>query len=126
MPGKTNVDQARDAGMAMVLILLLTVLLGGKHYLLFPAILCLVLVMTVPSVFTLWARVWFGFSAAVGTVMSKILLTVVFGLVAVPVGIIRRIGGADPMRIKLWKKGSESVFTERNHLMTKKDIEHPY
>jgi hypothetical protein len=126
MPDKKTVQQDKDAGLALVLILLLFVLVGGKHFLLLPAVLCLVLVMTIPSVFTFWARLWFGLSSRVGAVVSKILLTVIFYVVAVPVGIVRRLGGADPMRLKLWKKGSESVFAERNHLMTKTDIEHPY
>ena len=126
MPKKINLDQARDAGLAMVLILLLLVFLGGRQYLMLPAILCLVLVMTAPALFSLWARIWLGFSACLGTVMSKLLLTLVFGLVVLPVGLMRRVGGADSMRIKIWKKGKERVFTERNDLMTKKDIEHPY
>jgi hypothetical protein len=126
MPEKITEKQDMDAGLALVLLLLLFVLLGGKQFLLYPAVFCLLLVMTVPAVFSFWARLWFGLSSRLGTVVSKILLTVVFILVAMPIGILRRIGGADPMRIKLWKKGRESVFVERNHLMKKMDIEHPY
>lgn len=119
-------EQAKDAGMALVLILLLVVFLGKKQFFLFPAIVCLVLVMSAPGVFTQWARVWFGFSHLLGTVVSKILLTIVFYGVAVPIGVIRRICGSDSMRIKLWKQGSASVFVNRDCNMTKKDIERPY
>lgn len=121
-----NEEQAKDAGLAMVLILLLVVLLGEKHFLLLPAILCLVLVMSVPSVFAPWARVWFAFSHLLGTGISKILLTVVFYGVAMPIGVVRRWGGADSMRVKLWKKGTDSVFVDRNHAITRRDIERPY
>ena len=126
MKNRITKERARDAGLAMVLILLLVLLLGGQRFLLLPAILCLVLVMTVPAVFGWWARVWFGFSHLLGTVVSRVLLTVVFYAMAVPVGILRRLGGADPMRLKLWKQGSGSVFVDRNHTMTGRDIERPY
>lgn len=125
MENRITKGQARDAGLAMVLILLLFTLLGGKQFLL-PAIICLVFVMSVPSVFTLWACVWFAFSHLLGTIVSKVLLTVVFYGVAVPVGLMRRMGGADSMRVKLWKKGGGSVFAARNHLITRRDIERPY
>ena len=119
-------NQARDGGLAVVLILLLLLLAGAGQYLLYLAIFCLVLVMTVPALFTPWARLWFGFSALAGSVVSKVLLAAVFVVLAVSVGFLRRLGGADPMRRKLWKKGRESVFTERQHLVTRADIEHPY
>lgn len=119
-------EQAKDAGMALVLILLLFVLLGREEFLLLPATVCLVLVMSVPAVFAPWARVWFGFSHLLGKVVSKIILIVIFYGMAVPIGILRRICGADPMRIKFWKQGKASVFVNRNCTMTKRDIERPY
>lgn len=119
-------EQAKDAGLALVLILLLFVLLGNMQFLLLPAVACLVLVMAVPVAFTCWARVWFGLSRLLGMVVPKILLAIIFYLMVVPVGIMRRFCGADSMRIKLWKQGKESVFVDRNYTMTKRDIERPY
>ena len=119
-------NKAKDAGLALVLILLLFMLLGRKQFLLLPSIICLVLVMSVPSVFTPWARLWFGLSHFLGTIVSKILLSIIFYGVAMPIGILRRIGGADAMRVKLWKKGSGSVFVDRHYTMTPRDIERPY
>lgn len=123
-----NIDdnQAKDSGLAIVLILLLIAWVKHKEYLLFPAIICLVLTMTLPAIFKLWARVWFGLSHALGTVVSKVLLTIVFWVVVVPIGRLRRMSGRDAMRGKLWKKDGSTVFIERNHTFTKEDLERPY
>jgi hypothetical protein len=61
-----------------------------------------------------------------GTVMSKILLTIVFFFIVTPVGIIRKWLGADAMQLKKWKKDTSSVFTDRHKMYQPKDIEKPY
>ena len=121
-----NKEQAKDTGLAMVLILLLSVYLGRKEYLMLPAILVLVLTMTWPAFFTPLARVWFGLSHIMGTVVSKIVLSVVFFVVATPVGFFRRLGGSDAMRQKDWGKKGESAFVTRDHRFVKEDVEKPY
>ena len=62
----------------------------------------------------------------VGNVVSRILLTVIFYVLVTPVGLIRRVLGADAMQLKKWKNGNVSVFQERNHLFNSADIEKPY
>jgi hypothetical protein len=47
-------------------------------------------------------------------------------VIATPIGLIRHLVGADPMKRKQWKKGSASVFVERDHLFEAKDLERPY
>jgi len=123
---KITQNQAKDAGLAIVLVLLLVVLVADKQFLLFPAVVMLVMAMTYPGFFSLWAKVWFGFSHMMGTIVSKILLSLVFWLMAVPVGLVRRALGADPMMLRQWKNGGGSVFVERNQTIAKKDIERPY
>lgn len=126
MSEKISTDQSKDAGLALVLILLLLVLLGDLKILLLPAVLCLVLVMAAPTVFRFWGRAWFAFSHLLGSVVSKVLLTVVFFVVVVPVGVLRRLNGKDPMRITQWKQGTGSVFDNRNCTVTRTHIERPY
>jgi hypothetical protein len=123
---KKNLAQAKDTGLAIVLILLLVALIWEQHQLILPAAIVLVLAMAWPALFRPLAHVWFGLSFLLGSIVSKILLTVVYALIAVPVGLIRRLGGADAMRLKQWKKGSGSVFVERNHAFTAGDLEKPY
>jgi len=59
-------------------------------------------------------------------VVSKILLSILFFLVVLPIGLLRKIMGKDSMQMKSWKKSSESVFRQRNHQFSAKDLETPY
>lgn len=122
----TDINKARDTGLALVLILLIIEYIKRPDWLVFAAMAALLLIMTRPIVFKPLARVWFGFSQLLGTIVSKTILSLVFFLIVTPVGLFRKAFGADPMKTKLWKKGEESVLVERNHCYTKEDIENPY
>ena len=43
-------------------------------------------------------QVWMGFALAMGFVMTRVLLTLVFFLLVTPTGLIRRLLGHDPMQ----------------------------
>ena len=119
-------QQAKDTGLAMVLILLLFVYLGKHTVFVLPAIIILVLTMTWPAAFTMLAKLWFGMSHTLGGIVSKILLSIIFFTIATPVGIIRKMLGADTMRLKNWKKNKSSVFVTRNTTYTSEDLNNPY
>ena len=119
-------NQARDTGLAVTLILLIALYFTTKTWLSIIAICVLVMCMTWPKFFAPLAPIWFGFSHILGNVVSKILLTLVFIIVVSPVGLIRRLLGYDSMRIKNWKDGQTSVFVDRGHCYTSKDLETPY
>jgi hypothetical protein len=119
-------NQAKDTGLALVLVLLIVAHFWGKFTLMLPAIGVLILTMTFPVIFTPLAWAWFGWSRIVADIVSRILLTVLFCVVVIPVGFIRRLWGADPMRIKAWKKGRDSVLAQRDHTYSAEDLERPY
>ena len=119
-------NQAKDTGLALVLILLIIEYIKRPNWLTVAAMTVLVLVMTWPSLFKPLARIWFGFSHILGGIVSKVLLTLVFFIVVTPIGLIRKVFGADPMKLSIWKKSSNSVLVDRNHLYKKEDIEKPY
>lgn len=123
---KSPIEQAKDTGLALILILLLFAYLWEKYILILPAIVILVLTMTWPSVFRPLAVVWFGLSHFLGNIISKILLTLIFAVVVIPVGLIRRISGADSMVLKNWKGKRGSMFLQRDHHFTMEDMEKPY
>ncbi len=123
---RATVEQAKDTGLAAVLILLLVAHFWELAGLMAPAIAVLVITMVWPALFRPAARVWFGLSEVLGTVASKVLLSIVFFVVGTPVGLIRRVFGADSMRLREWKNGGESVFDERDHVYTAVDLERPY
>ena len=123
---KLTVEQCKDSGLALVLICLICYQVWKLPILMLLAIVFLLVAMTYPPVFRPFARLWFGLSTALGTVVSKIILAVLFYGLVLPVGLVRRAMGKDAMRIKSWKKGKGSVFRVRDHRFAAKDLEHPY
>jgi hypothetical protein len=119
-------NQARDAGLALLLILLLIIYFSENLSLMAPSIAVLVLVIVWPTIFRPFALLWFGLSNILGAIASKIILTILFFLIVTPVGFFMRILGKDSMRLKDWKSRPDSVLRERNHIYTKKDFEKPY
>jgi hypothetical protein len=123
--GATDV-QCRDTGLALVLITLLVVYFGSRADLVLPAIILLVIAMTWPPFFRPVAGLWFGLSHVLGTVVSKVILTLLFFILVTPIGWVRRRLGADPLQLKRWKKDQESVFVVRGEPIAPKDLDQPY
>ena len=123
---KITAEKCKDSGLALVLICLICFLVWDQPYLLVLAIVFLLVAMTYPPIFKPFARVWFALSTALGTVVSKVILAVLFYGLVLPVGLVRRALGKDAMRINCWKRGSESVFRTRDHRFVAADLDHPY
>jgi polyferredoxin len=119
-------DQSRDTGMAMVLLLLILYLSLKWKGLLFGAIVVHVLNMIWPRLFAPMAVVWLGLSNLLATVMSKVLLSIVFFAVVTPVGILRRLFGKDSLKLRAFKASADSAMLARNHTFTGADVERPY
>lgn len=119
-------NQAKDTGMAMVLILLLLGLYFEDFIYLKFAALLLIITMIRPMVFKYVAVVWLGGSNLLGLIVSKIILTLVFFCVVLPVGVFRRLSGKDTLKLQQFKKSTTSVMTDRNLTYLKKHIEKPY
>ncbi len=125
-PTDISKEQAKDTGMAMTLILLLTGLISGNALFYQLAIPVLVLDMIAPMIFYPVAVVWLGLSHLLGTVMSKVLLTLVFAWIVTPMALYRRMIGKDALQLKAFRKSSASVMRERNHRYEAADLEKPY
>lgn len=123
---KITKDESRATGMAVVLLLLIVSLTTKRTGFIGAAIVLQVVTMTAPKIYRPAAVLWLGFSDLLGTVVSKILLSAVFLLVVVPVGIVRRWSGKDSLNLQRFKSGQTSVMVERDHLFTAKDLEKPY
>jgi Saxitoxin biosynthesis operon protein SxtJ len=119
-------DQSRDTGMAMVLLLLLIYLKTRREGWLYSAMVLHVVNMILPRIFAPVAVLWLGLSHILGTVMSKVLLSILFFAVVTPIGLLRRLFGKDSLRLREFKAGTESVMLVRNHLFVAQDIEKPY
>jgi len=119
-------DRSRDTGLAMVLLLLIAHAATGRDGFTTAALVVLVAAMTAPLLFRPLSVVWFGFSHALGTVMSKVLLAAVFYLIVTPVGAVRRLLGHDSLRLRAFKQGDGSVLTKRGHVFVAADLDKPY
>jgi len=123
---KITKEQARDTGMAMVLLCLIAALVSPARWPLVLATVLLVLDLTMPLLFSPLAVVWLGLGALLGTIFSRVMLAVLFALLVTPVGVLRRWLGADALQLKQWKRGEGSVFRVREHTYRFEDIKDPY
>jgi len=125
-PSEISKDQAKDTGMAVVLILLLIGVFLQNYIYVKIGILCLIITMAVPLFYKYLAFFWLGLSHFIGTFASKILLSAIFFLIVSPIGLIRRLLGYDSLKLRQFKAGTESVMVLRNHTFVKEDINKPY
>lgn len=123
---KATPEQSRDTGLAAVLICLLLTYFWNLPQCIPLAILLLLATMVWPGLFRPLAGPWFGLAHLMGAVVSRVVLAVLFFGVVTPIGLLRRLWGADPLQLKKWKHGSESVFIRRSALITPEDLEKPY
>lgn len=123
---KVNEKQCQDTGQAMVLLaLILWYAIGNSSWVLVAAAL-LVFNMVWPKIFYPVALLWLNLSHLLGSVVSRILLTLVFYLVVTPIGILRRIMGKDSLRLGEFKENPDSVWELRDHQFGPSDLEKPY
>jgi hypothetical protein len=118
--------KATDTGLAVSLILIITAYITGDDRFLIGSGICLFTAMALPVAYRPLAPVWFGFSHVLGAVVSRIFFSVIFFLVATPMGLIRRVLGKDAMKRKSWKQSSESVFLERGESLTADHLTKPF
>lgn len=86
----------------------------------------LILAMSFPMAFKYPASLWLGLSHILGSFMSRVLLSVVFISVVLPVGFIRRLMGKDPLMLNNFKHGTGSVLKKIDKTYTPEDLEDPY
>ncbi len=118
--------QFSDAGMALVLMLLIIGFFSTNIIFYNIAIPMLIINMIVPSAFYPFAVIWYSLSSIFGSVVSKILLTSIFFLIVLPVGIIQRIFGKDHLNLRAFKNGSSSVMYIRKYCYKAIDLEKPF
>lgn len=97
-------------------------------YLLYPVLWLLILGLSllfiglfIKRLAQLISCIWLWLARKMGFVMSKILLSLVFFVIVFPTGWLYRMFGNDRLTIK--RKGQLSLFLERNHEYTSKDLE---
>jgi hypothetical protein len=125
-PERPTKEQAKDTGMAVVLLLLLLALARQQRVYVTAAVGVHLVNMIAPQIFRPAAVVWFGLSHVLGMVASRVILTVVFFVLVTPMGLWRKLRGADSLQLTAFKRDRGSVMHTRNHKFSGKDIEQPY
>jgi len=123
---KITLDQSRDTGMAVVLLMLILCLTLKRKELLVGAVALHVLNMIFPQIYRSVAFFWLGLSDLLGALSSKVLMTIVFFVVVTPVGFFRRLSGKDSLKLLAFKASKDSVMLDRNHVFCGRDLEKPY
>jgi hypothetical protein len=126
IPREITIDQARDTGQAMALLCLIILIFFKQASFAGIALIVLLINMLRPQVYKPLAKWWFALSNLLSRIVPRILLGVLFYVMVTPVGLIRRMLGRDPLQLRKWKKGRESVLRERNHTLSAKDIINPF
>lgn len=118
--------QCAEFGVVVILVMAMLALINKQNgYIIAIALLCLV-TLIVPLAFYPFTVVWFGLAKILSSISSRIILTAIYFLVVTPVGLIRKLRGADGMKIKEFKKSDDSVMLTRDHTYSSKDFEHTF
>ncbi len=126
VPKSISKKEASDTGMAMTLICLLIGYFTKNSNFYIAAIPALVINMAFPMFYYPFAMIWLTLTNLLGSVVSKVLLSIVYILVLMPAGIIRRAMGKDALNLKGFKKSTSSVMVVRDYEFTANDIKNPF
>lgn len=126
IPSSISKDQSKDSALALLLILLIIGYFTGNKSYFGLGIILLLPIMTWPYIFKPIGYLWLTFSSLLGSLSSKIILSVVFFLIVMPIGFIRKLSGIDNLKLLQFKKGRSSVLLERDHTFNRSDLEKPY
>ena len=115
-----------DSGLALLLLTLIIGLWLNNHLVFRIAIAEVLVLLIAPVIIYPFTFLWLNGSDLLGKIMSKIILTIIFFVFVWPVAMVRKGLGKDTLKLKEFKKGDNSVFTERNHIVGKSDLSMPY
>jgi len=115
-----------DSGLALILLTVITGLFTHEDVFFRITILEVLLLMIAPVVLFPFTFFWLNLSHVLGIVMSKIILSMIFILLVVPIGLFRQIIGKDRLNLKKFSKPEPSVFIIREYEFSKSDLIAPY
>ena len=119
---KVSRKQCSEFGQVAVLICIFLALYQKNVHYILPAFLILVITILFPYFFYPVAVFWFGLSTILGKISSFVILSILFIILVIPMGLFRKISGRDILKLKQFKKSRNSVMTERNHLFVSDDL----
>jgi hypothetical protein len=117
-------EQTKEFGMLVVLVTAFFAFYFKKNNLAPVIFILSLLTMVFPLIFYPFAFIWFGFSKIMGKLSTGILLGIVFFIIVIPVGMIRQMMRLDGLKIKQFKKTTDTVMVNREHIYADSDLLH--
>jgi polyferredoxin len=114
----------RDTGLVFALLFLLLGIRGSGTSLIVSLVFLLV-VLFAPATLTPLAWAWFKVAEGLGFVMNKVFFGLVFCIVIVPVGLLRRLLQGDARDLKNQPEKSTALHS-RDHVVVAADLVHPF
>jgi len=121
-----NTNQIYGSGLALILIMLGLNLYFKERLFAEIALGMVILLMIWPTPFRYFGYFWFAFGESLGYVVSRVILSVVYVVLVIPVGLLKRKPIRRSMQVNAYKAGTDSLFKNRNHKYTEADFEKPF
>ena len=115
-----NKEEMRKVQLVIVTGLLFLHFVFKKTSLLNISLLLGLIFLFVPRIGNWIVLLWFKMAEVLGWFNSRILLSMVYFMVVVPVSFFFKLFHKDPLSLK---NDPSSLYTERNHTYTSKDLE---
>jgi hypothetical protein len=119
-------SQIYGSGLALILIMLLIFLFTGNKSVIQAAVFITILLMVWPAPFRYFAIAWFALAELMGFAVSRIMLTIIYLILVIPAGILKRTSIRKNLKLGIYRKGTDSVFIHRNHTFTAEDLIKPF
>lgn len=118
--------QCTEFGQVCVLAMLVLFLYFNQKIYIQTALIILLINLIAPVIFYPFAVVWFWLAEKISNVSSTIILSLIFFVIVVPVGLLRKLFVKDNLTLKQFKKNTSSVMVTRNHIYVKDDLLHSF
>ena len=115
-------NKAKSLETLLVLVGAMVVIywISPKKIYLLVALLFILIGIASPFLSAKISWVWLKFAELIGAVMSKVILSVIYFVVLVPIALIQRLTQKNPLFLK---RQSGSYYVDRNKQYSPKDIE---
>jgi hypothetical protein len=121
-----NTAQIFGSGLALILLSLLLYIFLENRIFLNISLGLTIFLMIWPTPFKYFGYLWFAFGEALGYIVSRIILSVVYIVLVIPVGLMKRAKIRRNMQLNVFKRDTSSVFKPRNYHFSDKDFDKPF
>lgn len=121
-----SISQLYGSGLALLLLCLIWFTIARNDKILYLLFGLVIMLMVWPAPFRYFAIFWFALGDALGFVVSKLLLSLIYLILVVPVGLLVRNRIRKNMQLSAFKRDMTSAFKNREHTFTAIDFEKPF